>query len=366
MPPRHRRHPPPWWPANEPWPPVSRRHGWRRGRSRFMRRVGGIVAVLLILSAVGAASLVSVVVGHTSIPGASPRLFALAAIVAILSVSATFVNLMRRVGSPLGDVVEAADRVATGDFNIRVIERGPPPLRSVARAFNSMTADLQSQDQHRRHLMADIAHELRTPLTVIQGRLEGLLDGVYPRDDAHLIEVLGDIRLMSRLIDDLRTLANAESGTLSLQKEPTDLVILIHDVVNSFSSEARAGHVAMHVGELSIPPLVEIDPLRIRETLGNILSNALRHTPHGGTITITAEMAESRVLVTVKDSGIGIAPDELPRIFDRFHKGQASRGSGLGLTIARSLVVAHGGEIRAESRPNEGTTMSFTLPLERA
>ena len=134
---------------------------------------------------------------------------------------------MRRVGWPLGDIVAGADRVAGGDYTVRVSEAGPPSLRSVARAFNSMTARLQSQDEQRRHLMADVAHELRTPLTIVQGRLEGLLDGVYPRDDVRLSELLDDTRVLARLVEDLGTLANAESGALGLRKEPTDLAILV-------------------------------------------------------------------------------------------------------------------------------------------
>jgi two-component system OmpR family sensor kinase/two-component system sensor histidine kinase BaeS len=245
-----------------------------------------------------------------------------------------------------------------------VPERGPRFVRVVARSFNSMTAQLQSQDQQRRQLMADIAHELRTPLSVIQGRLEGLVDGVYPRDEARMAELLEDTRMLARLVDDLRTLANAEAGNLPLRKEPTDLSVLLHDSVASFAGEARAAQIDLHVEEANELPLVEIDPLRIREVLTNLIANAVRHTSSGGRILVTAKTTAGRVEVAVVDTGSGIPPEELSRIFDRFYKGASSRGSGLGLTIARNLVLAHGGEISADSEPGRGTRIRFSLPVK--
>jgi signal transduction histidine kinase len=224
-----------------------------------------------------------------------------------------------------------------------------------------MTARLQFQDEQRRHLMADIAHELRTPLAVVQGRLEGLLDGVYPRDDARLAEVLDDTRMLARLVEDLRTLANVDSGTLTLEKEPTDLAVLMHDTLKAFLREAAAREVALRVEAAPDLPLLEIDPVRIREVLSNLVSNAIRHTSAGGSVSIAAEPVAGRIAVRVTDTGSGVAPEDLPKIFERFYKGQTSHGSGLGLTIARNLVVAHDGEIRADSSPGRGTTIEFTL-----
>jgi signal transduction histidine kinase len=269
---------------------------------------------------------------------------------------------MRRFGTPLGDIVSAADRVASGDYDARVAERGTPFLRRVARAFNGMTEKLEAQDRQRRQLMADIAHELRTPLTIVQGRLEGLVDGVYPRDEAQLTEVLEETRMLARLIDDLRTLANAEAGSLSLRKEPTDLAVLIHDAVGTFASDAAAARIALRVDDRAELPLVDVDPLRVREVLINLLANALRHTAAGGTISVTASTNERMVAVSVSDTGSGIARDDLPRIFDRFYKGATSHGSGLGLAIVRNLIVAHGGEVTAASELGRGTTIRFTLP----
>jgi two-component system OmpR family sensor kinase/two-component system sensor histidine kinase BaeS len=293
-----------------------------------------------------------------------------AAVIAILVVPLVFVAAMRRVGVPFGDVVGAAHRVGEGDYSARVAEKGPPFLRAIARAFNTMTARLEAQDRQRRDLMADIAHELRTPLTVVQGRLEGLLDGVYPRDDAHLGEVLQETELLARLVEDLRTLANAESGALKLQKEPTDIAMLIHEAVRSVAGDEAAAAQGLSPPflprvQLDAPddlPIVDVDPLRIREVIVNLLTNAIRHSGAGTAVSIRAERRGEGVAVIVSDTGPGIAPDELPRIFDRFHKGAGSHGSGLGLTIARNLVRAHGGEITASSEVGRGTKVVFTVP----
>lgn len=352
---------PPWWPSNEPWPP---RHAWRRRRSHFARRLAIVFAVFAILVVTGAITVVSWILGAVSRSpyGVQPGTAALVGLgVAIVALG--FVAAMRRVGLPFTEVVSAAGRIADGDFAVRVAERGPWSLRSIARAFNGMAARLQTEDEQRRHLMADIAHELRTPLTVMQGQLEGLLDGVYERDDEHLREVLEQARLLSRLVEDLRTLAHAERGTLALSKEPTDLGALVEDTVASFAGQAAAKRLAIRVVDHPGLPLVDLDPIRIREVLTNIISNAVRHSAPGGTVTVRFELPIGAIAVSVADAGEGIAADAVPRIFDRFYKGLSSQGSGLGLTIARNFVQAHGGEISATSQPGEGTTITFTLPL---
>ena len=310
-----------------------------RHDARFARHAGCFFAPVIVLGVVATVSLVS------WLTGSRPWL-PLVALVALFGVAIT---VMSRVAAPLASVFEAADRVGRGDYSVRLRERGPRSMRSVARAFNNMTTHLQSNEQRRRNLMADIAHELRTPLAVIQGRLEGLLDGVYERDDARLRELLEEPRVVSRLVDDLRTLAHSESGALSLHKEPTDVAVLIHDAASAFGAEVDVAN------EM---PLIELDPLRIREVIVNLLSNARRHAK--SRVVINARIEREQLTVSVSDDGPGIAADELPKIFERFYKGPASHGSGLGLTIARNLVVAHGGEIHAES--DHGTTITFTLP----
>jgi two-component system OmpR family sensor kinase/two-component system sensor histidine kinase BaeS len=324
-----------------------------------VRRVAFVVATLLFFSAFGVASLVSRLSGGA--PGATSP-FAVAAVSGVV-IFALLYTVVRRVGMPLGGIVEAANRLAEGDFSTRVAEYGPESLRTVAKAFNTMATRLESHDQQRRHLMADIAHELRTPLSVIQGRLEGFLDGVYPRDDERMEALLEETRLLARLVEDLRTLANAESGALTLHKEPTDLAVLVQEVVEAFSADAARVGASLRCDLPRDVPFVTVDPIRIREVLSNIVSNAIRHTPAGGAVSVAVASAKTRVLLSVTDTGSGIAPEDLPRIFDRFYKGEGSRGSGLGLTIARSLVAAHGGDISAESAVGRGTTITVMLPM---
>jgi signal transduction histidine kinase len=297
--------------------------------------------------------------------GAAGPVVLLAGLFGVAAVAVVMVGVLRRVGMPLDAVMDAADRVAGGDYSVRVAEHGPPPVRALARAFNTMTARLESHDRQRRNLMADVAHELRTPLSVIQGRLEGLLDGVYERDDRQVGDLLEEVHVLSRLIEDLRMLALSEAGALKLQKEPADISALSRDVVRTFAAEAASRNVTLTVDGSVSAPLVVVDPLRIREVLTNLLANALRHTPAHGAVDVRVAAAPTGgVIVDVSDTGSGMTAEEIARAFDRFHKGSESQGSGLGLTIARSFVVAHGGEIRASSEPGRGTTMSFTLPAD--
>ena len=211
--------------------------------------------------------------------------------------------------------------------------------------------------------MADVAHELRTPLSIIRGRLEGIVDGVYQRDDATMTTLLDETRLLERLVDDLRTMAHAEGGTLTLQKESTDLAVLLGDVVRLFAAPSRHGR---RPTARRPPATLPLDRTSIRcacvKSLANLVANALRYTPRGGRIDIVRDRAATIVTIEVKDTGAGISADELPRIFDRFAKGDDSRGSGLGLAIARRLIEAHGGSIGAASVVGAGTTMTIRLP----
>jgi signal transduction histidine kinase len=270
---------------------------------------------------------------------------------------------LRRSLTPIGDLMEASGRVADGDYSIRVRERGPREMRSLTRSFNAMTERLQSNEELRRNMLADVTHELRTPLTVIQGSLEGMLDGVYPLDRDRVESILNETRLLSRVIDDLRTLALSESGALKLQKESTDLGDLINQTVAAFQSQANTAGIALTT-EIVAPQTIEVDPQRIREVLENLIANALRYTPRDGSVRIKCEPANQQVSVSISDTGQGIAAENLPHIFDRFYKGSDSRGTGLGLAIAKTLIAAHGGEIRAHSEMNEGTTITFTLPIK--
>jgi signal transduction histidine kinase len=358
MRPRAFRHPPPWWPEGEPWPPPRYQVRWRRRRRWFLARVAVALVVLLSLSAYGAVTLVRAIVGAES--GSIPLGALTWLAVPLLLVG--FVAAMRLVGRPLGEVVSAAERVASGDFAVRMAAHGPRSLRSVASAFNSMTTRLEQQQQARRELMADIAHELRTPLSVMQGRLEGMLDGVYPRDEHQVTQVLEDTRTLARLVDDLRTLAHSESGTLALAKEPTDVEVLLNETVSAFQPEALARNVEVRTKISGEIPTVDLDPVRIREVLTNLIANAVRHSPKAHVVELELEATTTDIVLRVADRGPGISPEDLPHIFDRFYKGAASTGSGLGLTIARNLVAAHGGAIAAHARAEGGTIVEFTLP----
>jgi signal transduction histidine kinase len=359
--------PPRWWPDDEAWPPANSRVYGERRRARFVRRSGWYsfwpVWVLLwfvFLAFKGNARGVGIGIGVGAVGTGVAVLLVCAVAAGVVAV------IIRRIAGPVADIVGAADRIARRDYRVRVAEpvRGPRWVGDTARAFNSMARELEAQDLARRNLMADIAHELRTPLAVVQARLEGVLDGVYPADAEQLQGVLENTRVVARLVEDLGTLANAESGSLALTKEPTDVIALANDVVSSFFERGEAGGIAIRVEteRAEVVDLISIDPVRIREVLMNLVSNALRYTPRGGTVIVRIAPAAQGLEVRVEDTGAGIAPEDVPRIFDRFYKGAGSSGSGLGLTIARRFIEAHGGAISAESKPGAGTVITFTLP----
>jgi signal transduction histidine kinase len=360
--PWHGEAPPPWWPRGEPWPPQGDRWHRERQRARFVRRSGWYsfwpLFALLWLVAISA--------GRRGFGGPYPFGGGVALLLVLAAVAGGVAIVIRRIAGPVADIVSAADRIAHRDYNVRVREpeHGPAWIGDTARAFNAMAKELDAQDKARRHLMADVAHELRTPLAIVQGKLEGLLDGVYPRDDPQLQGLLEDTRVLARLVEDLRTLATAESGALALSKEPTGIVSLADEVVSSLSARAASEGIALRV-EAEPPDDLQpigIDPLRIREVLTNLVTNAMRYTARGGSVLVRVTARANSVDIRVIDNGAGIAESELPHIFDRFYKGSGSSGSGLGLTIARGLVEAHGGTIRAESRLGAGTTVTVSLP----
>ena len=353
---------PPWWPQGEPYPPA--RGEWPRMRGRFMRRFGAIFIGAFLFFGFVVAAFITILANifKDAISGGGIAAFVPLTIVVLL-LFATAARGFRRFAAPLGDLIDAAESVEAGNYAVRVRARGPRELRSLATAFNSMSGRLESSERERRRLLADVTHELRTPLTIMQGNLEALLDGVYPADATHLEPILDETRVLSRLVDDLRTLSLAEVGALALHREPTDVAGLVADSVASFHMQADAAGVELASKIDGVLPQAEIDPVRMREVLSNLLSNALRYTPRGGSVRVGASVADGQVRVAVRDTGPGIAAEALPHIFDRFYKSDESRGAGLGLAIAKSLVVAHGGEIEATSEPGQGTEMRFTFPV---
>jgi two-component system OmpR family sensor kinase/two-component system sensor histidine kinase BaeS len=266
----------------------------------------------------------------------------------------------------------AADTVAEGDFSVRVEENAKGEFGQLARSFNHMTAELERAEQQRRNLTADIAHELRTPLHIIQGNLEGVLDGVYEPTAEHINMTLDETRLLARLVEDLRTLSLAEAGQLPLVLEMVDVSELLADVQTSFSGQAEAAGICLEksVNGEREKLMITGDIGRLDQVLTNLVANAIRHTREGGKIDLRAEVVEGGVQIEVADDGEGIDGEDLPYIFDRFWRADRARthsdgAIGLGLAITRQLVRAHGGRIEAESERGVGTTFTIWLPKDK-
>lgn len=277
----------------------------------------------------------------------------------------------RRVATPVAEVMNAADAVANGDLQVKLKENQRGPFRGLQKSFNRMTEALAHAEQQRRNLTADVAHELRTPLHIIQGNLEGVLDGVYEPTPEHIQATLDETRLLARLVSDLQTLSLAEAGQLPLYPTQVSVTDLLQDAQVRFSGQAQLAEIQLL---LDLPPIAEnwlldVDVDRIEQVLNNLLANALRHTPAGGRVTLSAELQSERIALQVQDTGTGIAPEELPYVFDRFWKSDPARkrqvgsNSGLGLAIARQLVQAQGGEIQVASAPGQGACFTIVLPL---
>ncbi|HYY09162.1 MAG TPA: ATP-binding protein [Actinomycetota bacterium] len=346
---------PPWWPEDEAWPPQGP-EAWRGMR----RHIGRRIAAFFVLIFVAIAALSTLLGSLISRGGHRGPFFPLGILVVIV-VIVLVARAGRRFAAPVAEVMEAADRVAGGDYRARVVERGPADVRRLAHSFNEMTERLGSSEERRRQLLADVTHELRTPLSVIRASLEAFVDGLYPTDEAHLRSVLEETTVMSRLLDDLQTLSTAEAGVLRLHREPTAPGDLVDVAVESFAAQARERGIALRADvEPDLPP-IEVDRLRIGEVLANLLSNAVRHTARGGDVVAAVRRTPAGLELSVSDTGPGIPPEQLPHVFDRFSRSPDSPGAGLGLAIAKSLVEAHGGTIRADSSPS-GTTIGFTLP----
>jgi two-component system, OmpR family, sensor histidine kinase BaeS len=351
---------PPWWPEDRPWPPP--RGYWRRrgGPPGVVWRLGCAVMLALFIFSAFVSAIVYSVSGHLG-----PLPAVTLAIVLVLVLGAIGGTGMRRFARPMDDLIDAAGRIERGDYSARIEEDGPRQLRSVARAFNSMSTRLQSSDARRRDFLADMVHELRTPLAVIRAEAEAIQDGVHPADEEHLAPIIDATRSLELLVEDLRALALTDTGSLALHREPVDTAELARDVVSQFAAHAEtAGLKLTSAAPDGLPP-ADIDPARIRSALGNVVANAIRHTPSGGTVAIAVSQAADRIVVDVADSGEGIAPDLLPRIFERFVRGPGSRGSGLGLAIAHDIVVAHGGDVSAKSTVGLGTSVRIALPIAK-
>jgi len=269
---------------------------------------------------------------------------------------------------PVRQLTQAATQVAQGDLSQRVKVSGGEELAALGKSFNYMAESLEQAQGSRRALTADIAHELRTPLAVQRANLEAILDGVYPLNSENLGSILEQNQMLTRLVEDLRTLALADAGELALERTPTDLPALVQRVAERFQPQADQKDVRITTELPERCPKLLLDPGRIAQILTNLLSNALRHTPENGQIRLELEPQAKEVELRVGDSGPGIPPEDLPHIFERFFRSDRSRsrqegGTGLGLAIASKLAQAHGGRLSAANHPEGGAVFTLRLPL---
>jgi two-component system sensor histidine kinase BaeS len=388
MPPWQQGHGPGDWGGHGWNHPHWQQRRWKRSRQRqhmFARMAASLI--LIVLLGAGFLALASHIYAsirgeHTPLPFFFFLRFCGLALLLPALVAWIVSRIFRSYAVPLADIMDAAEEVASGNLQVRVAERGSSEFQRLAASFNRMTEELARIDQQRRNLTADVAHELRTPLHIIQGNLEGILDGVYAPTPEHIEATLQETRTLARLVDDLRTLSLAESGQLPLHPELVDVHDLLADVATSFSPQAESANVELCVeADESIPMTLYGDPGRLDQVLSNLVSNALRHTPAQGKITLGATLLHNgtgqsdgkngegtQIQLTVTDTGEGIPAEDLPFIFDRFWRGDRARthkegaGSGLGLAITGQLVKAHGGTITVASTPGSGTTFTVTLP----
>jgi two-component system sensor histidine kinase BaeS len=377
---KHREHGP-----HRPWAQWDHddHHGfaeWRqaspRKRAQLFLRLLGVFGFMVLLVSGGMAALVFVITRLFAgdVQTAAVVLFGACGVSLALPLLGLGLGVwaLRNIAMPLADLMTAADAVAGGDLTVRVPVRGGDEFDQLAESFNRMTEGLEQADRQRRNLTADVAHELRTPLQIIQGNLEGILDKVYEPTADHISATLDETRLLARLVDDLGTLSLAEAGQLPMLWERVDVAEVLEDVGTSFSGQAEAAGVDLRIetGGDATAMTIRADVGRLEQVLGNLVANALRFTPSGGTITLRAESAQEGVRITVRDTGEGIPAEDLPAVFDRFWRGDRSRshagggGSGLGLAIVRQFVQAHGGRVDVESAVGQGTTFTVELPAD--
>jgi signal transduction histidine kinase len=267
--------------------------------------------------------------------------------------------LVRRFVDPLADVIYAAHAVASGKLDTRIPTEGPQDLRSLSESFNEMATSLERSDRERRDMLADIAHELRTPLSVIRGRLEGIVDGIYPENGPQVSMALEQAYLMQRLVDDLRLLTLVETRQLAFDKRDVNVEDIINRVIEMLSAEAQEKNISLSFNEKSGNLSAVLDPQRFEQVISNLVGNAIRYVPEGGKVWVTADETNNGLMITVNDNGEGLPDDDLPYIFDRFWRKEKSRsrltgGTGLGLAIAKQLVEAQSGRIEAKNLPEGG------------
>ena len=297
---------------------------------------------------------------------------AYAALAAILVAVALSFIFTRSVIAPVSAMSFATQRIADGRYDERVQVNGADELAQLGLYFNQMAEKLNQIESMRRRLIGDVSHELRTPLTAIKGSMEGLIDGVLPATNETYQQIHAEADRLNRLVDDLQELSRVEARAYQLDIRPLDVSTLTRTVTKRLTPHAESKRISLNVELAPDLPFVLADEDRAVQVLTNLTGNALQYTPEGGTITISAKRIGDEVRFAVRDTGIGIPPEHLAHIFDRFYRVDKSRsrhaggGSGIGLTIARALVEANGGRIWAESAgEGQGSTFNFTLPLKK-
>jgi signal transduction histidine kinase len=278
------------------------------------------------------------------------------------------VLLARRVTRPLRQLREAASRIAEGDTSVRVAAGGTDEVAALGVSFNSMAAALGAASESRKRFVADVAHELRTPLAVLQGELEAMQDGLVEVDAGRLESLLEETHFLARIVEDLRTLSLFDAGELRLVVAPEPVRPLLERSVEAVAEQAAQAGAALSIEAPPALPDARVDRVRIEQVLRNLFSNAIRHSPRGGVVTLRAERDREQLRLRVEDGGAGIPPEAAEQIFERFYRADPSRsresgGSGLGLAIARALAEAHGGSVQAWNRAGGGAAFEVTLPL---
>jgi signal transduction histidine kinase len=291
-----------------------------------------------------------------------------AALGAALVALALGIILARTLTHPLRDMTAAIHAMAKGNLKQHVSVRSRDELGELAAAFNQMSSDLDRLNLSRRQMTADIAHDLRSPLTVIGGYMESMRDGVLKPTPERLDTVHAEVQHLQRLVEDLRTLSQADAGELTLNREPVNALALLERMAKSYGNLAAQKYVTLQTQVESGLPEIRLDPDRMTQVFGNLITNSLRYTAEGGKIVLSATRNGNRLEFSVQDNGQGIPAESLPHIFDRFYRADPARAqggeSGLGLAIARSIVEAHGGNISAGSDAGGGTEVRFSFPLE--
>ncbi len=295
--------------------------------------------------------------------------FIVGGLIAIALAAALSLYLSHRIASPLAALTAATTHTAAGDYSHRVIATGGREIEELGEAFNTLAANLELNEELRRNMVADVAHELRTPLSVIGSHLEAMAEGVVEPDAAAIASLREEVEVLSRLVQDLSQLAAVEAGQLKIEPAPLNALEVLSSTRVKFGPELEARGLTMRVSAQEGTPEVRADPARLSQILSVLVSNAITHSDAGGVISIIAagEGEGTRVRFSVADTGAGIPQAELPFVFERFYRADRSRdratgGAGLGLTIAKGLVEAHGGTIEAESEAGKGTVIRFALP----